>query len=336
MQNFNDGQEIIHEDLNKVSTRLEKFMLDKVLYELIGRTNEGFFQDSMKVTRVSNNELSVKAGMGFQYLVDDIFLPNMKPMFLSANLSVIVPTANPTNDRIDILVIKAELVNGSSESRKYKDAFTNDITNQSTVVTKEWVGTVQIVSGVADPAPVAPAIPAGYVKISEVLVEAANGVTSEVNLTDFRVLLPLAGTVGITGVIEYDAVIGDTNDLGVSHETLKAALDDPAILSGAKILVTRNESIGTTPEVTKDNLEIVFKPNVTFTKGGAVKGLIINADGVTLSGARFTEFSTVSDTAIEITGTKKFNVIEKCRFLNCDSQITGLVGKNISTNNIEE
>jgi hypothetical protein len=335
-QNFSDGQEIIYQDLNKIPSRAERFLLDKVIFELLGRNASGFFQDSLSVSRVSNNELSVRAGLGFQLNETDVFEPDNKPVFLSANESVIVPTANPSQDRIDIVTVRAALQDSQTETRKFKDAFSSSISTSDTVVSKEWLAEVVLVEGVPSATPAVPATPAGYVKLAEVLVEAANGVTAAVNITDSRELLPLAATVGTTGSRDYDAVIGDTNEIGFSHETLKAALDDSAIQSGAKILVTRDETIDITPEVTKDNIEIVFKPNVTLTKGTQTKGLIINANGVRITNGRFADFSTGGDIAIEIGAANDYNMIRDVRFLNCDTTISGLDAKNTQTGSIEE
>lgn len=336
MQNFNEGQEIIYQDLNKISSRMQRFIFDKVLFELMGRNNQGFFQDSFQVSRVGNNEVSVKSGLGFQLNQDQSFDPDMKPISLDSNTSVVIPTANPTDDRIDLIVVQSRLIDGQTESRKFKDAFTDSITSNSAVISKEWGSDIQVVQGTPAASPVKPAVPSGYIEIASVLVEAANGVTQSSNITDERITLPISGFSGGTGNQEYVAVVGDTGELGVTHETLKAALDDPAISSGAKILVTRNETIGTTPEVTKNDIEIVFKPNITFIKGAATKGIIINADGVSLTGARFQDFSTSGDIAIEISSSRKFNIVTRCRFLNCDDTISGATGKNITQQNIEE
>ena len=330
-QNFNDGQEIIFQDLNKIPEQMEKLIFNNVIFEMIGRNSQGFFQDSLNVTRVSNTEVNIKAGLGFQFIATD-----MLPIILAANSNQIIPAANATNDRIDLVVVKAELVDGASESRKFKDAFTDTISTTSQVVEKNWESSFQIVGGTPAGSPVAPAVPAGYVLLCEILVEAANGIVASSNITDKRTLLPLAGFSGTTGSHDYDAIVGDSSILGISHETLKAALDDPAIGSGSKILVTRSELIGAIPQVDDDEIEIVFKPNITFTKDGVVSGLIINADGVKVSGARFQDFSTAGDKAIVINAAKKYTIIEKCRFLNCDATIDGAIGQNITINNIEE
>ena len=250
-QNFNDGQEIIYQDLNKIPSRFQRLIFDKIVYEMIGRNNQGFFQDSISVTRISNTEVNIKSGLGFQFENVSNSEPTMRPMVLESNLSQIIPTANPTNDRIDIISAKAVLIDGETENRKFKDAFTDSITSESAVVEKLWSIEIVVTSGTPDVAPVAPSVPAGYIQLCEILVEAANGIVAEANVTDKRNLLPLAGFSGTTGSNEYDAVVGDTSLLGVSHETLKAALDDPSILAGSKILVTRNESVGSTPVIQK-------------------------------------------------------------------------------------
>ena len=335
-QNFNDGQEIIYQDLNKINSRTERLVFDKVLFELIGRSQEGFFQDSFKVSRISNTSVSVSSGLGFQLNATDDYEPDMKPIVLDANSTQIIPTANPTDDRIDLIVVKSELVNGASETRKFKDAFTELISNQSMLVNKLWSASFQVVSGTPDPSPVKPSVPAGYIELAEILVEAANGVVSESNVTDSRELLPLAASVGATGSREWDAVVGDSSLLGVTHETLKAALDDSGILAGSKILVLRDETISNTPSIDKNDIELVFKPGVTFTKGTSLKGLIVNANGCRVKGARFADFSTGGDIGIEIAAGKVYNFVNENRFSNCDTSISGVVGNNVVTNNIEE
>lgn len=335
-QNYNEGQEIIFQDLNKGSSRTEKLMFDTILFELMGRNSEGFFQDSLNVSRVSTSEVSVKQGVGFQLDQTDSFEPDMKPVVTYANTSLIVPAANPSQDRIDIICVKAALESIDLESRKFKDAQSSLISNQNLYTAKRWKASFQVVSGNPAITPVAPAVPAGYVKIAEVLIEASNGIVSESNITDTRSILPLAGSVGASGSKEYDAIVGDTSILGVTHATLKEALDAPEIVEGSKILVTRSENVGITPEVTKNNIEIVFKPSVTFTKDGVDTGLLINADGCKLTGARFADFSTAGDKAIEISATRKYNIISQCRFSNCDTEIENLTGKNVAQLNIAE
>lgn len=331
-QNFNDGQEIIYQDLNKIPSRFQRLIFDKIVYEMIGRNNQGFFQDSISVTRISNTEVNIKSGLGFQFENVSNSEPTMRPMVLESNLSQIIPTANPTNDRIDIISAKAVLIDGETENRKFKDAFTDSITSESAVVEKLWSIEIVVTSGTPDVAPVAPSVPAGYIQLCEILVEAANGIVAEANVTDKRNLLPLAGFSGTTGSNEYDAVVGDTSLLGVSHETLKAALDDPSILAGSKILVTRNESVGSTPVIQKDNIQIVFKSGVSFTDDGAGTGIDIDANGAIIQNARLVNFTS----GINIQSGSTYNIIERSRFNNCTDAVTGLIGKNILQSSIEE
>lgn len=331
-QNFNDGQEIIYQDLNKIPSRFQRLIFDKVIYEMIGRNNQGFFQDSISVSRISNTEVNIKSGLGFQFENISSSEPTMRPMILESNLSQIIPTANPTNDRIDIISAKATMIDGDTENRKFKDAFTDLIASESAVVEKKWSIEIVVTSGTPDVTPVAPANPAGYIQLCEILVEAANGIVAEANVTDKRNLLPLAGFSGATGSNEYDAVVGDTSILGVSHETLKAALDDPAILAGSKILVTRDELIGTIPVVAKNDIQIVFKTGVSFTDNGAGIGIDINANGVIVQNARLVNFTS----GINIQSGSLYNIIERVRFNNCTDAVSGLVGKNILQSSIEE
>lgn len=330
--NFEDGRELIYQDFNKISSRMERFILDSLVYEILGRQSEGFFQDSFQVSRVSNNEVSVKAGFGLQNNPTDSSEPDRKPLILAANSSQIIPTADPTNDRIDLICVAAELVDGDTESRKFKDAFTSDITTGTSIVTKRWQAAIQIVQGIPAASPTEPTVPSGYIKVASVLVDAINGVTTAGNITDSRNILPLAGFSGTTGSNEYDAVVGDTSILGVSHSTLKAALDDANVLAGSKILVTRDESVANIPEIAKDNIEIVFKSGVTLSDGGSGTGLSINADGVRIKGGRFSGFTS----GIVIQATKQYNYIENVRFAGVATPLSGVTGKNYQSGSIEE
>ena len=101
--NFEDGRELIYQDFNRITSRVERFVLDSLIYEILGRASEGFFQDSFQVSRVSNNEVTVKSGFGLQLNATDSWEPDRKPLLLGSNSSQNIPTADPSNDRIDLI-----------------------------------------------------------------------------------------------------------------------------------------------------------------------------------------------------------------------------------------
>lgn len=328
LANFNVGQEIISQDLNKIAPRIEQFLFDKVLFELMGRKTDAFYQDGLKVSRVSATQLSVKAGLGFHTEIINAYDPNLKPLFLGANSTQNLSTPDNTNDRIDIISVKAIQIDSETESRKFKDEFTQAISLQNLVVSKDWSIQITVTEGTPSGSPAVPATPAGEIKLCDVLVEAINGVTVESNITDKRLNLPVAAAGNATGFVGYDAVVGDLSIIGVTHSTLKAAIDDAAILAGAKILVIGSETINITPDVNKDDLTIEFKGSATLTKGTANTGLLISSDGVKVLNGRFASFSVGGDKAISIAATFQYCMIRNIRFLNCDTEIEDLGTKN--------
>lgn len=322
LANFNEGQEIIFQDLNKIGTRVERFILDKVIYELMGRRTDGFYQDGLKVSRVSTTQIQVAAGLGFHTEIADSADPDLKPLLLDATLPLTVSTPDSTNDRIDIVSVKSVKLDSETEARKFKDEFTGTISTQSLVISKEWGVIVTVTQGVASGSPVVPSTPAGELIISQILVEAINGIVADVNVTDLRLNLP------VSSFVEYDAVIGNISTIGVTHLTLKSALDDDAVTAGSKILVIKSETLNITPEITKEDITIEFKGASTLIKGTATVGLLISANGAKIKNGRFSGFSTGGDKAISIAPTFKYCMIRDIRFASCDTEIDDLGSLN--------
>lgn len=99
-------------------------------------------------------------------------------------------------------------------------------------------------------------------------------------------------STGMSGTrLQWDAIVGPTAN-GATHNTLAEALADAIVPVGANILVCANETVDTTVQVTKQNVQIEFKPGVVFNKGLANTGLQISASGVRIRGGRFTNFTT--------------------------------------------
>jgi hypothetical protein len=220
--------EIASEDVSNIPAQVERLMFDKILSAMLGGNNDGFFQDGLKISRVSTTEVTVKAGVGFINEVGAEPEPDVKPVLLNSNASQIIPTADPTNDRIDLIVAKAILVDGLTATRKFKNFSTSVISSATAVISKYWQVEILVVTGTPSATPAVPAVPAGYRNLAEVLITAGTGLASEGDIADKRSLLPLAGSVGATGGREWDAVVGDTSQLGFTHETLKAVFDDPS------------------------------------------------------------------------------------------------------------
>jgi len=320
-QNFNSGQEIVFQDFLDIQSRGERLLFDRVIYELLQRKSDAFFQDGLSSVFQNATSILVKAGLG--YITDDTGTkdPVKKPLYLSADYPVSIDTPDVSNPRIDIVCVKAKRVNAETENRKYKDEFTNVITTQSFVVATDWGVGVLYVAGTPAGSPAAPAVPAGYIKICEMSVAASIGMASQASITDSRSLLPMCYSDSVQG-IEYDKVVGDTNLVGITHSSLKLALDNAS--DGDKILVTRSETINTIPVVLNNNIEIVFKRGVTFTRGTTTSGLQIDGNDCKIVNARFSSFSTAGDKALIVSAGALRSYLDAPRFLNCVLNIDDL------------
>jgi hypothetical protein len=335
--NINDGQELVFSDINKIAPRMEKHLFERVLYELLQRTANAFFGDSFKVIYSTSTSAQIKAGVGFINNTGvDGWESKQQPLYNDADLTINFATPNPTNPRIDIVVVKASLVDGNTESRKYKNASTDVVTNEDFVTSKDWYFDYQIVEGTPDPSPVAPAVPTGYIRIASCLVNATTGFSGQTDITDERAELPLAGPSSVTGSLDYDKVVGDVAKFGVTHGTLKAALD--AAVDGDKILVLQDETINTgeVPVVDNQNIEIVFKRGVTFTKGTAAIGLQIDDSDCKVVNGRFKDFSSGGDVAVVNSAGSDRTMLRDLRFNNCDTNFSNLGSKFSETGTIEE
>lgn len=319
-QNFNSGQEIIYQDLNTLSSRIQKEFYDRVLFRILQNKTDAFFADDFKVIFTGATAVKVNLGLGFQ---QDLSVassePTMRPVYQDADTNLAFETPDNSNPRIDLIVVASIKVDSETASRKFKDEFSGTISNQNFVVAVDWGADLLVVKGTAAGSPVAPVVPVGFIKLAECLISASVGMADQGNITDSRTILPQASATGGTGTQEYDIIVGDLNVIGTTHSTLAAAL--AAALDGSRILVTRDEDVDAIPTVITDNIEIIFKKGVTLTKDGVIAGLQISADYCTVKNGRFSGFSVGGDSGIIIDAATKGVVIDACRFLSCDTNI---------------
>jgi hypothetical protein len=319
-QQFNVGQEIISQDLNSLQSRLERGIYDRILYQLMGRRQNAFFKDSFNVLRQSSFSFTVLQGLGFQTISTDPKEPDRKPLVRDADVTIAIDTPDSSNPRIDIVVVRHGRFNAVTESRKFKDEFTDAITNQNFTVATDWQAELQYIAGAPAGSPVAPATPSGWIKVAEILVSTSVGIVDQSSITDTRSPLPFATSLTDTGSSEYDAIVGQVGiDQGANFGTLKAALDNAQ--DGWKILVLRSETLSAIPAVLNDNIEVVFKRGVTLTKGSVSRGLRVDGEDCKIVGGRFSGFNVGGDAGIEVSATAKRTVIEAPRFDDCDSTV---------------
>jgi hypothetical protein len=323
-RNFNDGQEIIFEDLNAITSALERTLFDNYFSKLLkGQTNK-IWGRGFELTFQNSSTVQVSAGFGIQQDATQASPePVQRPIILAAPTNAVVSTPDAVDDRIDLICVKAALANELSAVRKFKDAGTEVISNVTMVIQKLWEAEILVVAGTPDPSPSAPATPAGYLKIGEVYVTNTTGIANQAAITDTRPRFAFEG---------YDAIVGTEDHC--THTTLAAAIADMS--TGAKVLVEASEALDATVDLDVNNLQLDFKPNVTLSKGTANIGLSVNADGVRINGGRFSGFSTGGDKAIEIVSGADFAILIGQRFLNCDTEIDDLSGSATILANVSE
>jgi hypothetical protein len=304
-QNFSEGQEIIYQDLNTLQGRMQRGIFDQILYELLGRKTNAFFQDGLKVSKVSDIEFSVNAGVGFHENDEGLGEPVKRPIILTQTK---VFEILPASDRTDIVCVKAHLVAGEAEVRRYKEEFVDTIFTAEFVISKEWDADILYLNDTV-------IVPAGYVKLAEINVAAGVGI---VDVVDFRSLLPIATGISKSGQAGYDFVVGNIgSDQGATHQDLKSALEEAQ--DGSRILVLIDQIINDVPEVTKDEVEIIFKRGVNIEKGTGEAGLIISGNDCKIINGKFIGFNGPSDCGIIVSGNQ--NILNTPRFFNCTEKI---------------
>lgn len=222
LRNWNDGQELTFEDFNAGPQAIARELYDRLAYEMIQRKSDAFFGDSFLVEFATATSITVRNGLGFQYDSSQSSPnPVRRPIFNSASFPKSIATPDGSSDRIDIVVVKSVIEDEITETRKFKNATTSVVTNENLVTQKDWGNEVLLVAGTPAPSPVEPAIPAGYIKIASILVEAVNGITVAGNITDTRTLLPLAGTT----LYDTQTFVRMTAGAEVSLDTLLADIE---------------------------------------------------------------------------------------------------------------
>ena len=115
----------------------------------------------------------------------------------------------------------------------------------------------------------------------------------------------------------FDAVVASS---GGTHTTLQAAHDDAVIVPGSRIFVTESVALDSVVSITKNDLEIYFKPNVTYSKGGGAPAKALSlgptAHGVRVWHGRFAGFNGVGESGIEVAAAANYVMLLNNRFSN--------------------
>lgn len=250
-RNFNDGQEVLLEDLNAITYAIERQIYERLLPYLNANLDDAFFEGSFLVSRTDADTVSIAAGLGFQR--DNSLLSpatRLMPIYSSGAQPINIDAADPTDPRIDIICVKSDVTDELTESRNFKDADDSSVTPQDMVIQKDWASDVVYVAGTADPSPSAPATPAGYIKIATITVTAVTGIAADSDVTDnrksihMRKPLELRTAAGayapgkaMSRSIYFDATLGNQS---LTLPTIISGVDDGLEFTGKKIDASAN------------------------------------------------------------------------------------------------
>jgi hypothetical protein len=197
---FNDGQEVVYQDFNKMGQTIESELYERAIFELVQRGENAFFSDSFLVSYASPTSVSVNAGSGFQTDNSQVAPASKKRLlYIGSNATINLTAPDGVNDRIDLIVCKANRADGASENRKYKSPI-GDITTESLITSDDWQSDIISVDGTPSGSPTPPAVPAGYIKLAECLVSAVTGLSGAGAVTDYRSIMPVGGTATINSL----------------------------------------------------------------------------------------------------------------------------------------
>ena len=218
---FNDGQEIVIEDLNSITSAIERQLFGRLAYQLVLRQENAFFGDSLLVTYSSANSVIVKKGFGLQ--TDSAQASpesQIRPINIDADTTLTIATPSSSLPRIDLICVRADVAPEITASRNYKDASTGTVSVQTLTVQKDWRASLSVVQGTANASPVAPAVPTGFIKIATLTVAAVSGLSGSGAVTDNRVLMPIGS-------------LGTVNSLAFQRLTAGAAVSVAQLLADA-------------------------------------------------------------------------------------------------------
>lgn len=179
----------------------------------------GFIADGFRVSAQGTPAMAVnvQAGYGFKDNIADVAvdiggalnlndLSAYKPMFLGQTQSLVVPSADPSNPRIDIIEVKYDRRATDNSSRDVLNTGTGAFDPTLVDKTLAWIqdgrtslsgsASINYKPGTPAGSPTAPAVTSGYTKIAEILVGAGVTTITQNKVNDTRPLLFANGGAG--------------------------------------------------------------------------------------------------------------------------------------------
>jgi len=149
-----------------------------------------FFSDALLAVGDGTTAVKLNNGMGLWWdsTEADSWTGGLKPFFLDADTTVTVTTNNDAsgNDRIDLICIKAVLVDDDSELVYRKSPTDGTVAQEQLYTSQRWTVDYQVVEGTPAAAPAAPAAPTGWTPIAQVDRPNGQAGVNDVDITDLR------------------------------------------------------------------------------------------------------------------------------------------------------
>lgn len=276
-RNWNDGQEITFEDLNAVSSALERTIYDRLFYRLLQKVEDAFLDDSLLVEYATATSVTVRSGVGFQSDGTQTSPePNKRLIYNDASATQNIAAPDASLDRIDIISVKAAIADELTESRKFKDEITEVVTDENLVVQKDWEASFVVTAGTPHASPSVPSTPTGYIKLAELDVTAVTGLAGGGAVTDKRTLLPMAGEM-LLNTLGYNRL---TAGATTSVITLMGEID--ALLKNGYQEYTDMDDLSSDPDAplaASDKIRMYIKDGVLYGREQAPGGVVIPLGG---------------------------------------------------------
>lgn len=269
---FNDGQELVFEDMNAQSAALERGLYDRFFKELVQRQTDAFFGDSFNVSFSTSTSVNVAAGLGVQEDTSQTTPePIQRPLYLSSPAALSISAPDAALNRIDIVCVSHAMATELSALRKFKDSIGGSISLQTLVTQKDWSATLSIVAGTPNASPVAPATPSGKIKLADLYVTAVTGLAGSGAVTDDRDLMPVGGEA----LLDTLGYVRLTAGAAVSLETLLAEVDAYIKHGYAEYIDFDDLSVDPSAPLAASNKQrVYFKGGVAFYRSQAPGGAI--------------------------------------------------------------
>lgn len=150
-----------------------------VFYNLFGPSAKKMIVQGMGVQQRTVPSMNIDVAIGLGY--DNV----LQEFMYNGDLAGPVPfeASDLTNDRIDIVEMRQDIVTYDIQQRAFKDPVSGSITYQNVATKEKYVTEFQVKKGTAAANPVAPSVDTGWVKIAEVYIRAN---TSTILDTDIR------------------------------------------------------------------------------------------------------------------------------------------------------